>query len=193
MFSLEFVSITILIGLLVHYLLVKRRVVHKGRPKDNFKRGMWTLVMIMLIFGLSFLYRVLNDLFILGYPDENYFRPMVYDLLLGVPYDLIPFTLILCLHRRNLKAYKHSRASGALYTDDETAGSSVYGGTSTSMIHTSDDGSVMVRPQMNTSAMTAARNSMAKNGDANGERMQRRGSPLFDSDRQPNNRNSLLV
>ena len=110
LFVLEFAGISALVGILTHYLYKKKKVMHRGKSSKNFKRGICALVTIVLIFGLSFLIRVLNDFYVIdvSYADSNY-RSMTYDELLGIPFDILPIMLIFCLHRKNLMAYrKHS-------------------------------------------------------------------------------------
>ena len=59
------------------------------------------------------------------YDSPNKFTPMMYDLFLGIPYDLLPLLLIIILHRRNLYAEKKWNKQGGarLYgTTDSEAG-----------------------------------------------------------------------
>ncbi len=110
-FIIEFVTLTALVGLLTYFLSKKKRVIHKGASRRNFKKGMCILVTILLIFSSSYLLRVLNDFYVIGpTPDASMYHLMMYTVMLAVPYDLIPLLLVLCLHRRNLKAYKKSGA-----------------------------------------------------------------------------------
>ena len=108
-FIIEFLSLTILVVVLTYYLSKKKRVIHKGTSSSNFKRGICILVTILLIFSSSYLLRVLNDFYVIGpSADASYYTLLMYTLLLSIPYDLLPLLLILCLHRRNLRAYKKS-------------------------------------------------------------------------------------
>ena len=121
-FIIEFVTLTALVGILSYCLTKKKRVIHKGASRSNFKKGMCILVTILLIFSFSYLLRVLNDFYVIGPPeDAPLFNVMLYTALLGLPYDLIPLLLVLCLHRRNLRAYKKS---GHLSCDDNDVASS---------------------------------------------------------------------
>ena len=54
---------------------------------------------------------------------------MQYDLWLGIPYDFIPFMLIICLHRKNFKKEKVTEkyAYAEDFMDPQTARSSTLG------------------------------------------------------------------
>lgn len=60
-FALEFVGITVFISVLTHFICKKRKVVHRGRASQNFKKSICTLVAIVLTFGFSYFIRVMND------------------------------------------------------------------------------------------------------------------------------------
>jgi len=143
-FFVEFIVLIILLGLLTWFLVVKKRVVHQGASTPNFRNGVCTLVIIVLIFTLSFPFRILNDLLVINiYPDASRFTAMMYDLFLGIPYDLIPITLILFLHRRNLKAQKRRQSAndgGRLYggssSEENEEENSVMGSFATSSVST---------------------------------------------------------
>lgn len=79
-------------------------MLQRGRSSPNFKKGICILVTIVTIFGISYLARTVNDAltFRSGWPRTIY-GSMTYDLWMGIPYDFIPFMLILCLHRKNFK------------------------------------------------------------------------------------------
>ena len=79
-FVFEFAGISTMVGILTHYLCKKNEVMHKGKSSKNFRRGICALVTIVLIFGLSFLIRVLNDFYVIdvSYADEHY-NSMMYD------------------------------------------------------------------------------------------------------------------
>ena len=82
-------------------------MIHDGRSSRNFKRGLCILVTVLVVFGFSFLIRILNDLFFVPpVIEESTYNQMMYDLFIGIPFDLIPIMLILYLHRKNLRAYK---------------------------------------------------------------------------------------
>ena len=75
----------------------------------------------MLTFGASYLIRVLCDSFVINFDGEDCFKTMMTDQFLGVPYDLFPIMLIVCLHRRNLmtNAAGQTRAKQVKYADEE--------------------------------------------------------------------------
>ena len=75
----------------------------------------------MLTFGGSYLFRVLCDSFIINVDQHNCFKTMMTDQFLGVPYDLLPIMLIVCLHRRNLikNVDGQPRAKQFKYADEE--------------------------------------------------------------------------
>ena len=56
----------------------------------------------MAIFSLAYLLRSLWDI-LPQEQDKNTFRDYMIDLLLGIPFDIVPILLILLFHRRNLK------------------------------------------------------------------------------------------
>ena len=106
-FLLECIGIIVLVGVLTRQLYVKKQVIHNGRRSQSFKRGICILVIVLVVFGFSYLIRILNDFFlVLPFGDESYYSVMMYDQFIGIPFDWIPFMLILWLHRKNLKAYK---------------------------------------------------------------------------------------
>jgi len=135
LFVTEFVILTTLIGFLTCFLIKKKRIIHKGASTPNFRSGICILVTIVLIFNLSYPFRVLNDYQVI-YISESapVYQQMMYDLFLGIPYDLIPILLILCLHRRNLGTHRrnvlhsecetNSALDFSLTTETETAGKS---------------------------------------------------------------------
>ena len=95
---------------------------HRGKVhSQNFKRGICTLVLIMLTFGASYMIRVLCDSFIIDFNGTNCYKTMMTDQFLGVPYDLFPIMLIVCLHRRNLikNTDGQTRAKQVKYADEE--------------------------------------------------------------------------
>jgi len=64
-------------------------------------------VTVLGVFGFSLLLRILYDLlWMQSVVEGGSYHDLLFDLLTAIPFDLIPFMLILCLHRRNLKAYK---------------------------------------------------------------------------------------
>ena len=66
--------------ILTYYLLKKRQVVHRGRVRQaNFKKGIYTLVVIMLTFSMSYLVRVLCDTFVINYNAMACFKSIMID------------------------------------------------------------------------------------------------------------------
>ena len=97
---------------------------HKGKGNSsNFKKGICTLVLIMLVFGLSYFLRILMDFFIIDYNDLPCFRAMILDQVMGIPYDLLPIMLIVCLHRKNLMAggTNNNKKDKRMYADEDDA------------------------------------------------------------------------
>ena len=105
-FLLEFVGITVLVIMLTKSLYDKKRVMHKGNGNQNFRKGTCILMVIMFVFGISFLLRFVNDIVIIDTPfdpSETMYGEMVYDIVIGIPFDLLPLGLIIFLHRKNFQ------------------------------------------------------------------------------------------
>ena len=84
----------------------------------------------MLTFSMSYLVRVLCDTFVINYNAMSCFKSIMIDQFMGVPYDLVPILLIICLHRRNLNSNQRNSAMNGLnsryskklmYTDEDDA------------------------------------------------------------------------
>lgn len=104
-FLLEFVGIMVLVCVLTSLLYKKKKVMHHGKSSRNFKKGIVTLVVVLVVFGFSYLIRIINDLYFLPpWIENNRFVQFMWDLYVGIIFDLIPIMLILLLHRRNLAA-----------------------------------------------------------------------------------------
>ena len=118
MFMAEFALLMLSLAILTACLVKKKRKVHHGVSASNFRFSMCILVTIVLIFSLSFPFRVLNDFEVIyPYNSTTSYQSMLYDLFLGIPYDLLPIMLILFLHRRN---FRKKKRSSKLDCDGET-------------------------------------------------------------------------
>ena len=79
-FILEFTVLLILLSILTNRLMTKKRVFHHGASTPNFRSGVCILILIVLIFSLSFPLRILNDFFFISVrEDSSTYWSMMYD------------------------------------------------------------------------------------------------------------------
>ena len=71
---------------------------------DNyFRKEINTLIVILVLFSISYLLRVIYDAYI-GFDDsDGSYRSYVIGSVTGIPFDLLPIVAVLLFHRHNLR------------------------------------------------------------------------------------------
>ena len=100
--SYLFVFFVLFVSFLALYNRMNKLSAMSDIMNDVFKREKQTILLIMAVFCFSYLIRALYDLWIGLHIKKEYVRLTLLNVLFVI-WDIIPLTLILCLHYQNFK------------------------------------------------------------------------------------------
>jgi len=90
--------------ILIKKLRAKNKQLVMDDAADNyFRKEINTLIVILVLFSISYLLRVIYDAYI-GFDDsDGDYRSYVIGSVTGIPFDLLPIVAVLLFHRHNLR------------------------------------------------------------------------------------------
>ena len=105
----DFVCLTLSISILI-YLLHRAKKYEENR--QTFRREKTALFIILISFDLSFILRFCSDRY-LNKVEQHYMANVIFIILSGPIFDILPVSLILLIHSSNFKTIQFD-------ADDET-------------------------------------------------------------------------
>ena len=110
-FAILFIGLSATVITLIKSLRAKNRTfcAYDDSPDSNFfRQEINTLQIILFFFSLSYLLRVLYDIYYGFTKRSETYANMQIQVLAGIPFDLLPIFVVLLFHRRNLRHCKRS-------------------------------------------------------------------------------------
>ena len=106
LFFILFIALLTTVAILIKKLRAKNRILclNDVIEENFFAREINTLTVILLVFSISYIFRVIFDV-VIGFHKQYAHSYLDYMLaiLSCIPFDILPITVILIYHRRNLR------------------------------------------------------------------------------------------
>ena len=114
-YPLFFLILFILLSIAVFVLIGKLRSKNYSMSDESvvdhyFKKEICTLTTILILFSISYLLRVIYDIFIGFSETDGTFTSYMIGATTGIPFDLLPIVVVLLFHRHNLRQINLSRS-----------------------------------------------------------------------------------